>query len=210
MFWNTVLSSTESGLVAGTIAIIATVLVEKFGGIIGGTISAIPFTFIPGSYALITSAKTPADWKASISSVAFACFGDLVFVEMWKVLPPKIPKRWNKYLRVILIGFLSSVVWIAACFGCTIIFFLIRSKEDWIVPCGLLAWIIHLILSLSLCWHVLPSKKGKKHISICTYFNRGVLAFCTICFGAMIAKMGNMIVASIYIYIILLLISCCY
>lgn len=201
------ISSLQSGLIAGVFAVIATVLVEKLGGVIGGTITAIPFTFIPGSYSLITSAENSADWKASISSVAFSCFGDLVFIEMWKILPSKIPRTYNKYLRIAIISIISSLIWTGVCFFCTYIFFLIRDSENWIVPCGLFAWFVHLCLGIGFSWHALPSVKGRNHVSVLTYISRGLLAFITIGLGSLIAKTGNMLVASIFLFNFN---SCCY
>lgn len=66
---NPWVSSLKNGGMAGVMAIIATVLVEKCGGRIGGIIATMPFTFVPASYVFVTSANTTIDWQLGLGSI---------------------------------------------------------------------------------------------------------------------------------------------
>lgn len=195
-----VLVACESGSLAGFMTILSTLLVEKLGGRIGGVIASMPITILPASYTIIESAKSEANYLASLCSLPLNCFGGIVFLEVWKKLPYYI-KDWSFRVRLVTLVIVSLTLWFCLVICCTLFFFQVKQHPSYMLPTAAAAWFIHLCLGLILSYHLPRSKKGKNQIGFFTYICRGFVAFLVIACASLIARMGNSLFASM-LYII--------
>lgn len=190
------LGSLQSGSIACLMAIIATVLVERCGGRIGGIIATMPFTFLPASFVFVEDAKTDIDWKLTLFSLPGGGIGSICFLEVWNDLPALL-KGYSEKWKLVILSVVSCLVWFIVCFLFIYFFFMLRDHPSCIIPVGLILDIFHLLLATILAWYPSKSMKGKKKPSILNYLSRGVLAFIAIFFASAIAKSGNLIFAAV-------------
>ena len=87
MATSTVVVSAISALAAGTTATLATVLIEKLGGSIGGVLASSPSTIVIFAVATAVSADSQTDLITTLYFSAVGLFGDAVFLWLWRVLP---------------------------------------------------------------------------------------------------------------------------
>ncbi len=98
-----------AALLAGLVALAATLAVERFGGRWGGVLATVPSTFVPASIGL-WSGSGPEGFDRAMAITPVAMWANALFLYSWRVLPPRLDAaaRLGK-----LVG-LSLAVWGAA------------------------------------------------------------------------------------------------
>ena len=75
-----------SALFAGFVAILVTVAIEKWGGIVGGVLGTLPTTIVPAAMGMYVEAGS-ADLATSMSLIPFWMLLNALFVASWVVYP---------------------------------------------------------------------------------------------------------------------------
>ena len=96
-------------LFAGIVAILVTVAIEKFGGIIGGVLGTIPSTIIPAA-AGVYSVDGTESLRDSMSMVPIGMLMNGIFLSVWIYFPHYI-KQEN--LKLISTTIFALAVWLA-------------------------------------------------------------------------------------------------
>lgn len=78
-----------AALLAGLVALAATVAVERFGGRWGGVLATIPSTFVPASIGL-WSGTEPEGFDRAMAITPVAMWANALFLFSWRVLPPRL------------------------------------------------------------------------------------------------------------------------
>lgn len=99
--------------VAFVFAILVAVLIETFGGAIGSVIGTLPFTIIPAAFIIITEQTKTVDER--VESLMACLYGmlstDLLFLPSWRVIPPRLPRKWSNGLKASVTTVLSLLIW---------------------------------------------------------------------------------------------------
>ena len=84
-------------------AIAVACLIEKYGGAVGSVIGTVPSTIIPALFIILSdNSKSVADRVNSGLACMFGIFStNVCFMPVWKVLPPRLPKKWPNGLSVL-------------------------------------------------------------------------------------------------------------
>ena len=99
-----------AALMAGIVATTVTVLIEKYGGVVGGILGTIPTTIIPASIGMASEGGN----EALIVSLAIVPAGMLInaiFLSIWALLPDKLPKTWSQNSSLIFTSIISLIIW---------------------------------------------------------------------------------------------------
>jgi len=77
-------------IIAGGVAIAATVLVERLGGRIGGLLSSVPTTIVPAAVALYSRCESSEDFAIAMALVPLGTALNAGYLGLWLLLPPII------------------------------------------------------------------------------------------------------------------------
>lgn len=172
------LKPTISASVAFLMAIAVACLIEKYGGAVGSVIGTVPSTIIPAIFLLLSdNSKSVTDRANSALACVFGVFAtNVCFMPVWKVLPPRLPKKWSTGLSVLVSTIVSLMVWLVAAL---IIIFLQSALEK----VGLSMFVYTLILVILtcviggyLCWNLPPTPAGKNVVKWYIHMARGLVA----------------------------------
>ena len=78
-----------AAIAAGAVAILVTVLIERYGGVVGGALGTVPTTIVP-AVAGMASAQGDAELMESLSVVPAGMLVNAIFLSVWIFLPPRL------------------------------------------------------------------------------------------------------------------------
>lgn len=161
-------------VLAGLVAIGATVAVERFGGRLGGILGSLPTTIVPASLGLAAAGSGAAVHDAmAVVPVGMAL--NAGFLWLWRVIPPHLPAS-SLPVRLAVMTALSIGAWFIAALVTVV-------GTDWLVARGVsVAWLgavaaLGLMLAgLAMCRDLPPAPRGTRRVGPLTLLMRGVLA----------------------------------
>jgi hypothetical protein len=80
-------------LLAGAVAIGATVAVERFGARTGGLLATLPTTIVPAGWGMWAGAQDVGAFGDAMGAVPIGMLVNASFLWVWRVLPPRLPDR---------------------------------------------------------------------------------------------------------------------
>ena len=105
-----------SALLAGLVAVGATVAVERLGGRLGGVLATSPSTIIVAAAGVFVAAPSEAAFQAAMSATPAGMLLNALFLWLWRLLPPHLP-AWGLGARLALMTTLSLSTWLVLAFG---------------------------------------------------------------------------------------------
>jgi len=202
-----ILRATLSGLFAGLMVMFITRAIEKLGGSIGGVIATVPATIVPAAVGiaieLINNEVALGDALFSMPvGIAFSC----IFLYLWRVIPPYIPKSWSFKLKLTLMIVFTESVWLLL--ACGYIFGLRSARASMEIPfLSITVWLGMLFLIsifcfglILVCWYPTPSPVGKKHVPLKTLSFRGILSFIVIFTSIVLAPYDEILAGLVAVF----------
>jgi hypothetical protein len=180
-------------ILAGTMAIFATVSIEKFGGALGGLLGSLPTTIIPASLGFLSHAATPLELTTSLAVVPIGMLINAIFLYTWRVLPSKFSTTSSLSTRLALMSMASLMVWAAS--SATFVLSMSWVSDEQVFWFGILGQIVLLGFGIWACKDGIPAPKGKRAVSILVLLSRGLLSGLAIGFSAWISGLGYPILA---------------
>lgn len=180
-------------ILAGAMAIFATVCIERFGGALGGLLGSIPTTIVPASLGFLGHSASQTELSTSLAVVPIGMLINAVFLFTWRVLPPKLSPASSLYARLGMMSGASLGVW-ALCAG-SFVGGMTYVPESLVLWVGIVGQVLLLGFGVWACWEGVPAPKGKRPVSALVLLSRGLLAGCAVGFSAWIAGLGFPILA---------------
>ena len=183
--------------VAFFMAILEALLIETFGGAIGSVIGTLPSTIIPAAYILLTEeSKSVEERTESMIACLFGMLAtDILFMPCWKVIPPKLPKKWSNGMKVLVTSLISLFVWFI---GAVLMILL----EMGAAKVGMSIWVFGLLIMLVcgscgvyLCWTLPPTPAGKNKVKLHVHMMRGLAAAIAIFVSGVLSQTDMGIIA---------------
>ncbi|MEC7752000.1 MAG: hypothetical protein VX405_10890 [Myxococcota bacterium] len=162
-----------AGAFAGGLAVAITVMIERWGGRVGGVLGTIPSTIIPASVGLYAGGDPVAFAEAMDSS----CAGMLVsagFLWTWRTLPPLLPP-WPLRRQLLVMVILSLSGWVLLASGAVGLrqSFFQPGETQWF---GWGATLILVGVGLGASWRYYPAPRGQRSVSFAMLVARGCCA----------------------------------
>lgn len=180
-----------TSLLAGIVAIAATVAVERLGGRLGGLIATLPTTIVPATWGFwAVSEGVPVKVLAAVPMGMLVNAG---FLWCWRVIPPLLPS-WSMSKRLGAMVTLSLSTWMLLAL---LSMFIGTTAIASPITLGLVALGLHILLGLYTTWHFRPSPKGTRHVTPLALLSRGVLAAAAVAISILIASSGFEVAAGI-------------
>ena len=180
-------------LFAGIVAILVTVAIEKFGGIIGGVLGTIPSTIIPAA-AGVYSIDGTESLRDSMSMVPIGMLMNGIFLSVWIYFPHYIKQE---KLKLISTTIFALAVWLAlAIFSLKVVELSpIQDLGNFII--GLIGFILLVLFSVLLNLNSIAAPKGENKVPLLILGCRGIAAALAIGFCLILAKQGLPLVAGL-------------
>jgi len=171
-------------LLAGGVAIGATVAIERFGGRLGGILATLPTTIVPASLGLWAHQQDPALFADAMHSVPGGMLLNACFLWLWRALPPRLPSTSRSTRLGMMIAFSLG------CWGLGAVGLVTLQERLLEQSLGLswYAWGLTIAILFGGLWAARdprPAPKGRRKVGTVALLSRGI--FAAIAIGASIA-----------------------
>ena len=179
-----------SAIFAGIVAVLVTVAIEKWGGIVGGVLGTLPTTIVPAAIGMYVEAGSE-DLATSMSLIPFWMLLNALFVASWVVYP-----RINKDVTLVKMIFVSLSFWTVLAILMTISLSeaLNHISERNVGIAGLVCLVG---LGLWMTWIPVNAPKGKNPVTKYVLVMRGLAAATAIGIAVYFSGMGMPIIAGL-------------
>ena len=178
-------------------AILVAILIETFGGAVGSVIGTLPSTVIPAAYIFITERTKTVDER--VESVMACLYGmvptDLLFLPSWRIIPPKLPKKWSNGVKVLVTSVLSLLLWFLGAVAMILLKFLFTQIGLSIWVFGLVTLVFTAICGGAICWTLPPTPAGKNKIPVHIHLIRGLAAAAAIFISGVLSQTNMGVIA---------------
>ena len=179
-----------SALFAGFVAILVTVAIEKWGGIIGGVLGTLPTTIVPAAMGMYIEAGSE-DLATSMSLIPFWMLLNALFVATWVVYP-----RMKEGVTLGQMIFASLGFWIVLAVLMTIS--LSEALNHFSERSVGIAGLVCLVgLGLWMTWIPIQAPKGRNPVTKFVLMMRGLAAATAIGIAVLFSGMGMPLVAGL-------------
>ena len=113
-----IISIVASALFAGVVAILITLAIEHYGGIVGGFLGTIPTTIIPASIGMASQSENVALFQTAMDITPVGMLLNAIFLLLWRVLPPHLPVKEVR-TRLLAMTLITLSIWTLMAF-CTV------------------------------------------------------------------------------------------
>ena len=166
-------------LLAGSVAILVTIAIERFGGLVGGVLGTLPTTIVPAALGLWDG--PPEAFTMAMAAVPAGMMVNAIFLWSWRSLPPKLPSAWPLGRRLAAMATLSLVLWAILAAG------LVIAKEAaearWsmmgttpVLAAGATCLALTVVIGVVSTWRPRPAPKGSHGQAWWSIASRGLLA----------------------------------
>lgn len=178
-----------AALLAGTVAVLVTVAIERLGGLTGGVIGTLPSTIVPASWGIWGEGVDPQGFQAALGVVPVGMLLNAGFLWLWRAMPPRLPGG-SLGRRLTLMTLLSLTAWGVGAAAVTVASPLWVAAGGTPLGLGLTAFVAGLGLGLWATWTEVPAPRGRRPVGPAALLLRGALAASAIAVSVALARAG--------------------
>ena len=179
-----------SALFAGIVAVLVTVAIERWGGIVGGILGTLPTTIVPAAIGMYIEAGSK-DLATSMSLIPFWMLLNALFVASWVVYPRINPQATLGKMILVSLGFWA---FLAVLMTISLTESLNYFSE---LSLGIAGFVCLVGLGLWITWIPIKAPKGKNSVTKQVLLMRGLAAATAIGIAVQFASMGLPIIAGL-------------
>jgi len=177
-------------VLAGAVAVLVTVAIERFGGVIGGVLATLPTTIVPASLGLWDG--DPAAFAETMGAVPAGMLLNAGFLYLWRELPPRLPPGQTLGVRLVWMTVISLAAWALAAL---ILVYGLRLSGGFTWTLGLITAVGLVTAGLAATWTPRPAPRGSRRVGPITLILRGVLAGSAIAVAVLLKDVGGPVAA---------------
>ena len=186
MSTHVIVVSVISAIAAGSTATLATVLIEKLGGSIGGVLASSPSTIVIFAVATAVSADSKTDLITTLYFSAVGLFGDALFLWLWRELPSascfaRYVLLRGRVCQAALMATVTILIWMVYAI---VLIFASQAVLDAGAPnrvIGCCFWTANVVFGLyTVLYRYVPPPRLEKRTSFWVYAGRFALGACSI------------------------------
>ena len=170
-----------AALFAGFVAILATLAVEKLGGVLGGVVASIPTTVVPGVLGFFYAG---AGFEQAVLAIPYGMFVNAVFLLTWRVLPTRLPFVGFQ-ARLLSMILMSLLIW----FCCAGVSVWIQHQYSSLHMSAIVV-VVQALFGIWACWNNPPAPKGTNPVGMSILAMRGLLAGTAIGCAILMSHLG--------------------
>lgn len=183
---------------AGLVAILATLAVERFGGVAGGILSSIPTTIVPAAIGIWLRTEDPDSFRRAMAFVPLGILMNAGYLLLWRVIPAKLGAHAfaRRHLLAWTTG-LALLIWLVAASA-------IVALNAWLAPTvsksitiGCIAFIAGLALGVAANRTPHPAPRGSQRVGALVLTIRALAAAAAIAVSIILARSGHPVASGI-------------
>ena len=184
-----------AAIAAGLVAIVVTVLIERFGGVVGGALGTVPTTIVP-AVAGMAAAQGEQELMDSLSVVPAGMLINAIFLSVWIYLPRATASLGSERSLAVTTA-TALLAW--AMFGMVTILCIGELSEYGTGPrtIGMIGIALTAVVGLVLGWKPYESPKGGREVSKSILLARGLMAATAIGASVWVAGLGYPLLAGL-------------
>ena len=174
-------------LFAGIVAILATVAVERLGGVVGGVLSSIPTTIVPAAIGIYGRNSDVDEFRRAMAFVPIGILLNAGYLMLWRIVPARIGRRTRSHLlRTTLVMTLGA--WMVIATAIVLAHNAFRPTVSQSLAIGLTAFVAGIALGIVANRTPHPAPKGTHRVGPAILALRGVAATLVIGFALVLAR----------------------
>ena len=184
-----------AAIAAGLVAILVTVLIERYGGVVGGALGTVPTTIVPAVVGM-ASAQRETELLDSLSVVPAGMLINAIFLSVWIYLPPRIQDMQPRRSLVATTA-TALVAW--AIFGMLAIYCIGLASDSGLGArdIAVIGIFLTAVFGIYLGWSPRDSPKGSREVSKSVLLARGGMAASAIGASVWVAGLGYPLLAGL-------------
>ena len=184
-----------AAIAAGLVAILVTVLIERFGGVVGGALGTVPTTIVP-AVAGMAAAQGEQELMDSLSVVPAGMLINAIFLSVWIYLPRATASLGSERSLAVTTA-TALLAW--AMFGMVTILCIGELSEYGTGPrtIGMIGIALTAVFGIVLGWKPHESPKGSREVSKSILLARGLMAATAIGASVWVAGLGYPLLAGL-------------
>ena len=184
-----------AAIAAGLVAILVTVLIERFGGVVGGALGTVPTTIVP-AVAGMAAAQGEQELMDSLSVVPAGMLINAIFLSVWIYLPRATASLGSERSLAVTTA-TALLAW--AMFGMVTILCIGELSEYGTGPrtIGMIGIALTAVFGIVLGWKPYESPKGSREVSKSILLARGLMAATAIGASVWVAGLGYPLLAGL-------------
>jgi len=197
---NVFFSASLMGFLAGLAMISTTVIIEKFGGVVGGVFGSFPFNPILAAIGMLINlmekygddeASQAHDFEVAMFSFPLGLTITTLLVIFWQQMPPRLPIKNTTVKGLVLLG-ISLVFWLSMAVGLVFVLPVIDAQGiDRKITGGVAAAVYSTIaFAVSLTRYV-PAPAGRKKVPKYVFALRGLFCGGVVFTSVVLARFGG-------------------
>ena len=175
--WFDVLYSFGMGLFAGTAAIIATIAIEKLGGILGGVIGSAPMTTIASAAGVAYVTQSPEAVSDVMFTFPTGMLINVLVLLIWRQAPSVVPRHWSLSLKLSSVLCVSLLAWLVLVAAVVLgVNQFMREYISVMIIGSVAAGLMLVVGLLTVFLQPLPAPRGVNSVTLGMHLARGLLA----------------------------------
>ena len=185
-------------LFAGVVAILATVAVERLGGVAGGVLSSIPTTIVPAAIGIFQRSSDPDAFRRAMAFVPLGILMNAGYLLLWRVIPARLGA--HAFARRNLLAWttaLALAIWMVAASA-------IVALNQWLAPTvgqsiaiGCAAFAVGIALGIAANRTPHPAPRGTHRVGPAVLLVRALAASTAIGVSILLARSGHPVASGI-------------
>jgi hypothetical protein len=176
-------------LFAGVVAILATVVVERLGGSLGGILSSIPTTIVPAAIGIWGRDPNPENFRRAMAFVPVGILLNAGYLVLWRVIPARVGRHTRRHLLGWTVA-LALGAWLLAATAVMWLHDVFRPTVPQALLVGSLAFAAGLALGVAANRVPHPAPRGHRRVGPVVLAVRGIAASVVIGIALVLARMG--------------------
>ncbi len=174
-------------LFAGVVAILATVAVERLGGLAGGVLSSIPTTIVP--FAVGSYGRNPDvdEFRRAMAFVPVGILLNALYLVLWRVVPARVGRRTRSHLLAWTVA-ITLGAWIVIATSIVALHDAVRPTVAQSLALGITAFFAGICLGIAANRTPHPAPKGARRVGAGVLVARGLAAAIVIGLALVLAR----------------------
>ena len=185
-------------LFAGVVAILATVAVERLGGVAGGVLSSIPTTIVPAAIGIFQRSGDPDAFRRAMAFVPLGILMNAGYLLLWRVIPARLGA--HAFARRNLLAWttaLALAIWMVAASAIVALNRWLEPTVGQSIAIGCTAFAAGIALGIAANRTPHPAPRGTHRVGPLVLAARALAAAAAIAVSILLARSGHPVASGI-------------
>lgn len=174
---------------AGIVAILATIAVERLGGVAGGILSSVPTTIVPAAIGIYGRNPDVDSFRRAMAFVPVGILMNALYLVLWRVVPARLGRHTRRHL-LLATTLVTLGAWFVVASGVVAANHLLAPTLPQSLATGGIAAVAGLLLGIAANRVPHPAPRGTHRVGTAILLVRGIAATAVIGSALLLARAG--------------------